>query len=69
MGVEMTWLRHFLGLDSPDGDWYLFWSGFGADLGMFGMAVTFWRRHVCHVPRCFRFTRHNKPTCRQHHVD
>lgn len=74
----MNWLAHILGIDSEASRWYAFWSGFGSDVGEFallGAAVTFWRRHSCHVdsPRfCWRPGTHpvaGTPyrVCRKHH--
>lgn len=62
----LRWLMHIGGLDNPGGAWYLWWSGVGADLGMLAAVVAFWRRHVCHVAGCVRFTKPPHPVCRKH---
>jgi hypothetical protein len=67
------WLAHILGLDDPSGGW-LWWSGFGADLGML-TAVGAFARHVnCHEHGCWRLGKHpvdGTPfkVCRVHHPD
>lgn len=68
---------HILGIDDPSGRWELFWSGFGSDLGEATLATTplvLWRRHNCHVKRCWRIGRHPVEgttfvVCRRHHPD
>lgn len=48
-------LGHFLGFDGAH--WYNFWSGAGADLGqlaILGAAIGLYRKHNCHVHRCWR---------------
>lgn len=62
----MHLLEHILGLDSPEGDWYLFWSGFGADLAYVAAIGTFWRRHICRERGCWRFAHHGTRTCHKH---
>lgn len=66
-------LTHVLGLDDPSGGWYLWWSGFGADLGLVGAAVTLYRKHNCEIVRCPRLGRHvtaaGHRLCRHHHPD
>jgi hypothetical protein len=70
-------LLHFMGLDDGTGPWYLFWSGFGANLGELAIvfaAVAFYRRHTCHVHRCWRLGRHPVEgsahvVCRRHHPE
>lgn len=69
------WLAHLFGLDNGSGGLYLFWSGIGGDvsqvavlLGLVGM----WRKHNCHVHRCWRLARHPVAgtgwvVCRRHH--
>lgn len=71
----MTWLAHFLGLDNASGMPYLAWSGFASDLEEFafvGAAVAVYRKHSCHVDRCWRLGMHpvtGTPfhACRRHH--
>jgi hypothetical protein len=68
-------LGHFLGLDGAE--WYAFWSGAGADLGqlaLIGGAITLYRKHNCHVHRCWRlgkFPIDGTPwvVCHRHHPD
>lgn len=48
-------ISHFLGFDGDS--WYSFWSGIGADLGqlaILGAAFGLYRKHNCHVHRCWR---------------
>lgn len=57
----ITLLFHIFGLDNASGPWYLFWSGIGSDiseLAIVGGLIAFWRKHTCHVGRCWRFARH-----------
>ena len=67
------WLFHALGLDSASGSPYLFWSGFGSDIGelaIVGGLVTLVRKHNCHQRRCWRVSRHivdGSPWCNRHH--
>lgn len=71
----MIWLLHALGLDSGSGPAYLWWSGAGSDLGelaIVGGIVAVYRRHSCHVRRCWRLARYpvaGTPyvTCLRHH--
>ena len=67
------WLQHFMGVDNGSGRWYLFHSGFGANLGelaLLGGIYGLWRKHNCHTPRCPRIGRHiidGTPWCNKHH--
>jgi hypothetical protein len=64
------WISHVLGLDNASGPWYLFWSGFGADLGLIGGALLLFRRHNCHVKWCPLVGRHKVGefvVCALHH--
>lgn len=71
----MGWLMHILGLDNPSGVPYLAWSGPGGDVGQFailGGLIAAWRKHTCHVDRCWRFGVHSVAgtpyrACRKHH--
>lgn len=74
----MSWLPHILGLDNASGGIYLFWSGFGGDLGylaVVGGLFAHYKRSTCHVndPRfCWRPGVHpvaGTPykACRKHH--
>lgn len=65
----VSFLFHLLGLDDPGGSWYLFWSGFGADIPMLCAIGTLYYRHNCHIRRCWRIGRHHDGqtiTCRKH---
>lgn len=78
----VLWINHTLGLDNGSGEWYLFWSGFGANFAEYGILITLtsiavgaYRKHNCHTPRCWRLSRHEwedadgtkHPLCRHHH--
>jgi len=71
----MHGLAVFLGLTNGSGHAYLFWSGVGADiteLAIVGGLVSMYRKHTCHVQRCWRIARENVPgtswtVCRRHH--
>lgn len=65
-------LAHLLGLDDASGAWYLFWSGFGADLVYLGALATALRKINCQTHGCWRVGRHLNPDtgahmCRRHH--
>lgn len=70
-------LAHILGLDNASGCWYLFWSGFGADiseLAIVGAIVGLLRKHNCHARRCWRIGRFTVAgtafvVCGRHHPD
>jgi hypothetical protein len=70
----MHWFLHVFGLDSGTGPPYLFWSGIGSDLtelGLIGVLIGAYRKHNCHVRRCWRLARTpvtGTPyvTCRRH---
>lgn len=68
----IRWIVHVIGLDDPSGYWYMWWSGFGADLSMF-VGVGVWYRHRnCHARGCWRLGRYPTTdgpwmTCRRHH--
>lgn len=69
----MHLVLHILGLDDASGRFYLFWSGIGADLGLFSTPFVLWFRHTCEIPRCPRLGRHTTAAgarlCRKHHPD
>lgn len=72
----MLWLAHFLGFDDSGGGWYLWWSGFGSDLGelaIVGGLIGLMRKHQCEVHHCWRLGRHTTAgqhhVCRRHHPD
>ena len=67
-------LLHVLGIDDVSGHWYAFWSGFGSDLTELAIPATaygMYRKHVCHVHRCWRIGHLPHPdgwtVCRKHH--
>lgn len=43
------------------GRWYLWWSGIVGDIGLFGGGWLLYRKHNCHVHRCWRASRHITP--------
>lgn len=47
----LSWI---IGLDDPTGNWYLWWSGFGSDLGLIAAAATVVWKHNCPVKGCNR---------------
>jgi hypothetical protein len=60
-------ILHILGLDNSNSMWYLWWSGFGADLGELTVIVIIWRHFNCHEPRCKGLARHQYDGfCRKH---
>ena len=73
----MAWLMHVLGMDSGSGTAYLFWSGFGSDLGeltIVGALLAVYRKHSCHTRHCWRIGRYKLNVkgvgyslCRRHH--
>ena len=71
------WLLHVIGADDVSGRWYGFWSGFGSDIGEFGIVVglaALVRKHNCHAKGCPRLGRHpvagtTYVVCRKHHPD
>jgi hypothetical protein len=71
----MSILAHYLGLNDPSGPIYLFWSGFGSDLGevtLVAALVGLFRSHNCAVTGCIRtrtFPVAGSPwkACRKHH--
>lgn len=73
----MTWLLHFLGIDTTTSIPGRFWPGFGSDLGevaIIGGLASIYQHHRCHVHHCWRLARHpvaGTPhvVCRRHHPD
>ena len=49
----MHWIAHLLGLDSPNGSFYLFWSGFGGNAFLIITAVIY-NRFTCDIAGCHR---------------
>ncbi|HEY3528618.1 MAG TPA: hypothetical protein VGK78_05665 [Nocardioides sp.] len=68
-------LGHVLGSDGRE--WYNVWSGVGADLGqlaLFGAVFGLYRKHRCHVTRCWRLAKQPVEgtswyVCHHHHPD
>jgi hypothetical protein len=68
-------LGHVLGTDGDE--WYLFWSGIGADIGglaFIGAAIGLYRKHRCHVHRCWRIGKQQVMgtswiVCHRHHPE
>lgn len=75
MASILWWVGHLLGIDNGAGPWYLWWSGFGSDLGeltILGALASLYWKHTCHVDRCWRLGRHpvegtGYQVCRRHH--
>ena len=69
------WLLNFFGISNLAGYGYGFWSGIGSDIGeiaLLGAIIAVYRKHNCHVQRCWRISRHpvdGTPwvVCRKHH--
>jgi hypothetical protein len=68
-------LGHLLGTDGDE--WYLLWSGIGADIGGFaliGAAIGVYRKHNCHVRGCWRLAKQRVVgtswvVCHHHHPE
>lgn len=68
-------LGHVLGSDGRA--WYNVWSGFGADIGelaFIGAAIGVYRKHNCHVHRCWRIAKQEVVgtswmVCHRHHPE
>lgn len=76
----MNWLVHLYyvvtGANNEGGKAYGFWSGFGGSIPDFlilGGVATFWRKHNCHVHKCWRLnwraTNAGDLVCRKHHPE
>jgi hypothetical protein len=73
--VIVEGLGHLIGADGNE--WYNFWSGMGADVGqvaLFGAAIGLYRKHNCHVHRCWRIAKQQVEgttwmVCHKHHPD
>jgi hypothetical protein len=70
------WLAIHTGTDNEPGPEYGFFSGFGSDLGqvtLIGGAFVLYRRHNCHVARCWRIGRIGVAdgliVCSRHHTE
>jgi len=67
----------FLGTTNGSGRWYLWWSGMFGNLTIFAAMILFYRKHNCHVHRCFRVGRFaavdtrnvEHIVCKRHHPD
>jgi hypothetical protein len=69
-----AFILHVTGCDNVSGEWYAFWSGFGADLGEFAFVLIVWRKFQCHADGCRRLGLHRVHgthfvTCRKHHPE
>jgi hypothetical protein len=73
-----NWFEHAIGMTNGSGPEYLFWSGFGSDLGEFALIGTiigclahWYKSHECYDPTCPRYGAHHTPdgmrTCSKHH--
>ena len=67
----------FLGTTNGSGRWYLWWSGMFGNLTIFAAILLFYRKHNCHIHRCWRLGRYTAVdatdmehvVCRHHHPD
>jgi hypothetical protein len=67
----------FLGTVDGGGRWYLWWSGMFANVTIFAAVLIFYRKHNCHIHRCWRLGRHTAvdangiehTVCKRHHPD
>jgi hypothetical protein len=65
----------FLGTTNGGGRGYLWWSGMFSNLTIFAAVIVFYRKHNCHVHRCWRIGSHKAVdangvehvVCRVHH--
>jgi hypothetical protein len=72
LALTFTQLLHPL-----TGNGYQFWSGIGSDAGelaILGGIIAIYRRHNCHIRRCWRLSwhvhpEHGHPVCRRHHPE
>lgn len=71
MSPFQHWLSHWLGLDNASGSLYLWWSGWFADIVIFGAIGGALYHANCHKKGCWRF---GKPVggtpyraCHKHH--
>lgn len=73
----LTFVHLFLvvtGCTNASGAWYLWWSGFFADLIIFAAAGHWFRGRSCHEPWCIRTGKHPAAGglvkyCARHHPD
>jgi len=75
------WFMVHTGIDDQSGPYYAFWSGFGANLSVFGIitalttsAYHLARKYNCHEPGCWRVGNHPAAggrffLCYRHHPD
>jgi hypothetical protein len=73
LNMDMRWFAYWMGLTNASGKPYLFWSGFGSDLTLFGGCLVFLRRHNCQINGCWRLSGHPTESghyvCRRHNPD
>ena len=58
-----------LGLTDASGAFYLFWSGFAAQLDRVALVAVLWHRFNCHERGCWRIAIHHRDGnshCRKH---
>jgi hypothetical protein len=66
-------IAHYLGLTNGSGYWYLWWSGFFANILIFTGVFTYLHKSNCHVNGCLRVWRVHDVVgtpyraCRKHH--
>jgi hypothetical protein len=66
-----------LDVTNGSGRWYLWWSGFFANVTIFAAVIVFYRKHNCHVRSRLRLGSHpavdengvQHVVCRRHHPD
>jgi hypothetical protein len=70
-------ISQLTGTSSSSSRAYNFWSGFGSDIAevaILGGIIQMYRRHNCHVYRCWRISHHPIPgspyvCCKKHHPE
>jgi hypothetical protein len=68
----IRFIAHILGLDSPEDPWYLWWSGAGSNLALWGFIWAVLRRNNCAEPWCWRIGRFNREdgrVCHRHQLE
>lgn len=74
--VLPLWLYHILiwPMNTGANGAYNFFSGIGGGCVLLPMGAVWWRKHNCHVYRCWRLQWHpdpetGHPICRHHHPE